>query len=216
MQPTWFGFRPSKSPQSLDLVELSDTAVVLKVIGSVNLQSGEYAWPNAVRCLPGPPAFCLFATTQVNGVGAAGNESFVYRVSTADASVVYKQPCPGVCNQMHVDYTSGTAYTFSFEGPGGTRAEVISVTAAGPVQVANITAAVAGGAVRPGQTTHCSATNHMYVGVDHGGGESRFWCYGLLTLVTFSYSVSLLAMQPARTRFLRLTLPRVLSTTWLL
>lgn len=70
---------------------------------------------------------------------------------------------------MHVDFSSGTAYTFSFEGPGGSRAEVVSVTAAGAVQVADITSAVAGGNVRPGQTTHCSATKHMYVGVDHGG-----------------------------------------------
>lgn len=38
-----------------------------------------------------------------------------------------------------------------------------------PPQVADITKEVAGGDVRPGQTTHCSATKHMYVGVDHGG-----------------------------------------------
>ena len=39
---------------------------------------------------------------------------------------------------MHVDFNSQTAYTFSFEGPGGSRAEVVSVSAAGSVQVCAI------------------------------------------------------------------------------
>lgn len=192
-QPTWFGFRPTAGkPGSVDLVELTDKAVVTNVVGSVVFgNSKEYAWPNAVRCLPGPPAFCLLATTIADAASSTGNTSFVYSVSSKDAKIIYRTECPGasgrsrlsghreltpspptragVCNQMHVDFSSGTAYTFSFEGPGGSRAEVVSVTAAGAVQVADITTAVAGGDVRPGQTTHCSATKHMYVGVDHGG-----------------------------------------------
>lgn len=171
--PTWYGFRPEENAlDSLEMIDIGDSGVVNRVIGKVPLGRGEVAWTDAVRCLPGPPAFCLLATGLESGPSpAAGNESFVYRISTADASIVWKAPCPGECAHMHVDYASGHAYTFSYEGPFGARAEIVEVLGNGqpPVQVANITAAVNGGTVRVGQTTHCSATNHMYVGVSHGG-----------------------------------------------
>ena len=170
-------FRPTPPPasentagNSLDMIELADDASILRTIGEVKLGPRELAWPDAVRCLPGPPGFCLFATS-APADATARNESFVYRVSTADASIITKTPCPGICAHMHVDYQSFNAYTFSFEGPGGARAEIVEVLRGGgaPVQVADISREVAGGAVAAGQTTHCSATNHMYVGVSHGG-----------------------------------------------
>ena len=85
--------------------------------------------------------------------------------------MVWRAVCPGTCAHIHVDYASTRAFTFSFEGAGGARAEVLEVPASGgaPLPVADVTAAVAGGDVRAGQTTHCSATNHMYIGVAHGG-----------------------------------------------
>ena len=99
-QPTWFGFRPTVgTPSSVDLVELTDKAVVTNVIGSVAFKAkNEYAWPNGVRCLPGPPAFCLLVTSIFDEASATGNESFVYRVSSTDASIVYRVPCTGVCD----------------------------------------------------------------------------------------------------------------------
>lgn len=94
LQPTWFGFRPTVgTPQSVDLVQLTDHAVVTNVIGAVALKDqGEYAWPNAVRCLTG---FCLFATSVQDDSSAVGNTSFVYRVSSVDASIEYRVACPG-------------------------------------------------------------------------------------------------------------------------
>ena len=41
----------------------------------------------------------------------------------------------GICFAMHVDHTSYTVYTMSYEGAGGSRAEIVSITEAGPVQV---------------------------------------------------------------------------------
>jgi hypothetical protein len=154
----------------VDLVELTDTAAIVRTNGKLALGPRELPWVDAVRCLPGPPAFCLLATS-APAASAAGNESFVYRVSSVDASLITKTPCPGLCAHMHVDFTALNAYTFSYEGPFGSRAEIVEVLNGGgaPVQVADITKAVAGGAVGPGQTTHCSATKHMYVGVSHGG-----------------------------------------------
>lgn len=96
-QPTWFGFRPTASrPGSVDLVELTDKAVVTNVIGSVVFGNrNEYAWPNAVRCLPGPPAFCLLATTVADEASSTGNTSYVYSVSSTDAKIIYRTECPG-------------------------------------------------------------------------------------------------------------------------
>jgi len=163
--PTWYGLRPSATKaQSLDLVDLTDAAVVRTTIGTVALGAGEYAWPDAVRCLPG---FCLFAVTAGTG-GAA--QSFVYKVSTADASIIYKSSAPGVCAHMHADFSTGHAYTLCIEDAAtGYRAVVTEVTGSKPVAVADITANVNRGSVAPGQTTHCSAFQSLYVGVDNGG-----------------------------------------------
>ena len=167
-QPTWFGTRPSPSaPNSVDLVDLTDGAVVRTTIGTVTLGAGEYAWPDAVRCLPG---FCLFATSIVARGPGAEDESFVYKVSTTDAKLIYKSAAPGICAHMHADFSTGHAYTLCIEEAAtGYRAVVTEVTGAAPVAVADVTNEVAHGRVAPGQTTHCSAFQSMYVGVDNGG-----------------------------------------------
>jgi hypothetical protein len=166
--PTWFGLRPSPSaPHSVDLVDLTDGAVVRTTIGTVALGAGEYAWPDAVRCLPG---FCLFATSIVAQGPGAEDESFVYKVSTTDATVIYKSGAPGICAHMHADFSTGHAYTLCIEEAAtGYRAVVTEVTGAKPIAVADITDQVNHGRVAPGQTTHCSAFQSMYVGVDNGG-----------------------------------------------
>lgn len=165
--PTWLGIRPStKAPSSLDLIDLADDATVNSVIGTIALGEDERAWPDALRCLPG---FCLFATSLVGGASAV-EESFVYKVNSANAAILYKVPVRGICAHMHVDFQSGHAYTLCIErGATGFRAEVVEVTGAAPISVADISTAVAGGRSAPGQTTHCSAFDSMYVGVDHGG-----------------------------------------------
>ena len=183
--PSWLGIRPSAStPGEVELIDLADAGTVNRVIGVLALGRGEVPWADAVRCLPGPPAFCLFATTATGPGPAAGNESYIYRIDAQTAALVWKAACPGTCAHMHVDYSSTRAYTFSYEGPRGVRAEVVEIPAAGgaPVQVADISAAVAGGLVQAGQTTHCSATNHMYIGVSHGGaGKDQVLAVNLAT-----------------------------------
>ena len=167
--PTWFGLRPSASaPNSVELLDLTDGAVVRTTIGTVALGAGEYAWPDAVRCLPG---FCLFATSLMARGPGAEDESFVYKVSTTDAKLIYKSPAPGICAHMHADYSTGHAYTLCIEDSATAyRAVVTEVTGAQPVAVADITSEVNKGRVAPGQTTHCSAFQSMYVGVNNGGG----------------------------------------------
>ena len=158
--PTWFGLRPS-GPSVVQLIDLTDGAGVNSVIGTIPLGAGEVTWPDAMRCLPG---FCLFTTTtSVSG----SPQSFIYRVGSADASLQYKAACPGVCAHMHVDYTSGHAYTLSNTGPTW---NVVECSGGAPVLVADVSAAVGGGSVAAGQTTHCSAFKSMYVGVNNGGG----------------------------------------------
>lgn len=170
--PSWLGLRPSPdAPGSVDLIDLADNAKINRVIGTLALGRDEVPFADAVRCLPGPPAFCLFATQDMGPTPSPGNESFIYRIDAETAALVWKAVCPGTCAHMHVDYSSTRAFTFSFEGPGGARAEVLDVPASGgpSQQLADVSKAVAGGNVLPGQTTHCSATNHMYIGVSHGG-----------------------------------------------
>lgn len=69
---------------------------------------------------------------------------------------------------MHADYSTGHAYSLCMNDAAGT-ATVIEVTGAAPVTVADVTGALRGGSVLPGQTTHCSATKHMYIGASLGG-----------------------------------------------
>ncbi len=127
------------------------------MIGPVRLGAGEYVWPDAFRCLPG---FCLFSASLAGA-------SFVYRIDSTTAAVLSKAAVPGVCAHMHVDFNSHNAFTLCVEASG--RAVVTEVSGVTPVAVADVTAALAGGAVAPGQTTHCSAFQSMYIGVDHGG-----------------------------------------------
>jgi hypothetical protein len=158
--PTWFGLRPSSST-TVELIDLTDGAGVNKVVGTIPLGAGEQTWPDAMRCLPG---FCLFTTTTtVSG----SPQSFIYRVGSADAKVQYKAACPGTCAHMHADYSTGHAYTLSNSGSAWS---VVECSGSAPVLVADVTAAVGGGAVAPGQTTHCSAFKSMYIGVNNGGG----------------------------------------------
>ena len=163
--PTWFGLTPARmSPtpgvSTLDLVDLTDAALVRSTIGHIDLGHGEFANWDALRCLPG---LCLFTTTTY---AAGAPSSFVYRVSTADASIAYKVAVPGVCAHMHADFTSGHAYTLCLTA---TSATVVEVTGTAPIQVADVTAAIGSGSVLAGQTTHCSAFKHLYIGVSHGG-----------------------------------------------
>ena len=63
--PSWLGFRPSAAtPGTVELLDLNDDATVNKVLGALALGKGEVPWADAVRCLPGPPAFCLLATQE--------------------------------------------------------------------------------------------------------------------------------------------------------
>lgn len=125
----------------MELVDLADNAVVNTVIGTVTLAAGEATWPDAVRCLPG---FCIFTAS----TAGASPSSAVYRVSTQDASVIYRVPVPGVCAHMHADYATGHAYTLC--SAGGATA-VVEVTGAKPITVADVTAAVGSGTILPGQ-----------------------------------------------------------------
>ena len=159
--PTWYALRPSQTASSsLDLIDITDGASVNSVIGTVALGAGELAWPDAVRCLPG---FCLLATTATSD---SGSQSFIYKINTANAATLYRVPVPGVCAHMHADFSTGHAYTLCIDGAS---AIVTEVTGSAPIDVVDISADVAGGRVAPGQTTHCSAFQSMYVGVDNGG-----------------------------------------------
>ena len=132
------------------------------IIGTVPLGPGETPWPDAVRCLPG---FCLFTTTTNAGTPAAS--SFIYRISSLDGSQQYKALCPGTCAHMHADFSTGHAYTLSNTG---STWRVIECSGTAPVTVADLTSSIGAGTVAPGQTSHCSAFKHMYIGVNNGGG----------------------------------------------
>lgn len=150
----------------MELVDLTDGAAVNRVVGTLQLTPGEYAWPDAVRCLPG---FCLIATT-VNASRPGLASSYITRVSTNDASVIAKVPAAGTCAHMHVDFSTGNAYTLCIvDASVGYQAIVTEVSGTTHRAVVDISTSVARGSVAAGQTTHCSATHSMYVGVDNGG-----------------------------------------------
>lgn len=162
---TWWGLRPNQaSASAVDVITLSDKGAVDSVVGTIKLGNGEVTWPDGFRCVRG---FCLFSTTQfVSGVAVG---SFVYNISNTDASVTSKIACPGLCADVHVDYSSGQVYTLS-RAIG--KAVLSEVTPAGVVSILDVTNAVGSGTVQPGQTTHCSEqgpSGHFFVGVNNGG-----------------------------------------------
>lgn len=161
-------------PTQYDIVELSDAAVITKRVAAVAVSANEVVHTDAMRCLFG---FCAFTTT-LHGAAGAPSTSYAYRINTTTAAVIAKTPLLGDCAHMHVDYNSGNLYTLCLENAAsGPFADVVEVSGAAPVVVAKIAAAIAGGAVLPGQTTHCSAYKSMYIAVSHGGA-------GMDTVVT--------------------------------
>ena len=158
--PMWLGLTPSTAAGSVNLIELTDAAVMKRTIGSVALTSTyQYVWQDALRCMPG---YCLFSAS------SAGS-STVYKVSSTNASTLFAVPLAGTCAHMHFDVTDRMAFTLCEES-GHWTVWSINATTGSTGMVGDITTRVDGGAILPGQTTHCSATHHMYVGVSHGGG----------------------------------------------
>ena len=158
--PLWLGLTPSTKSGSVNLIELTDDAVLKRTIGAVALSSPEqYVWQDALRCMPG---YCLFTSSSEGA-------TIAYKVASTNASVVFAVPLPGTCAHMHFDVTSRVAYTLCEES-GHWKVWSINATTGSTNVVGDVTASVAGGTILPGQTTHCSATHHIYVGVSHGGG----------------------------------------------
>jgi len=155
--PTWLGIRPSDT--GFDVVELSDSAAVLAVVGPLALAPGEAPLVDAMRCLPG---FCVLA------VSTPGGGSALYRISNTNATTQWRAACPGRCGNVHYDIPSSTVVALS-QAPG--HAAFVGFAAANGTARAlgDVTAALAGAAVGPGQTSHCSATRHVYVAVGAAG-----------------------------------------------
>ena len=148
---------------SIDLIELTDSAAIVRTVGSIPLASGESYWTDAFRCIK---SFCLFTTSTL----ARPQTSFLYNVSIANAAVHQKINCPGICRNLHVDFMSGNAYTLSINGTGVGTSVVTVIKGGLAIPVADITTAVGvGGWTNVGQTTHCSNVATMYVGVNRGG-----------------------------------------------
>jgi hypothetical protein len=158
--PTWFGVRASPSaPSAYELVVLDDGAAVASVVGQLALGAGETPFLDAMRCLPG---FCVLA------VAAPGGGSALYRVAAANATTQWRAPCAGRCANVHYDIPSECAIALS-QGAPGAPAAVIAFAAADGAALALGEVALSGAVVGPGQTSHCSATRHLYVGVARGG-----------------------------------------------
>jgi hypothetical protein len=163
---TWYGLiHTDPSPLLYSLVELTDKAVVSKTVASLRVGVDEDVHTDAMRCLNG---LCAFTTTSRQ---FANPVSFVYKVSTSNGSVVTKVKLgTGSCPHLHEDYTSGNLYTLCMDSSTGVQvAQVYEVSGASPSLVLDVSTYIKGGSVRPGQTTHCSRYNSMYVGVNNGG-----------------------------------------------
>lgn len=158
--PSWLGLRPSTTPFIFDLVLLNDSATILSVVGSFSL-GDEIPFVDTLRCLPG---FCVFSAQS-----PLASTSSIYKVSNVNATILFNSTCPGACAHMHYDIPSSSAVTLSFVQPSSW--SIISYSTVGVQKlIGDISTAVgSSGNVGPGQTTHCSATKHIYVGVNNGG-----------------------------------------------
>lgn len=163
---TWYGMTPNAKgdPTKVDIVTLQDSGTITSLIASVQLGPGEQTWPDAFRCIKG---FCLFSTTVL---ASRSSTSYVYNVSASNGALYGKNPCPGKCGDMHVDYSTGRAFVTSET----LRSVIVTEVSNGKsVPILDITQAVgATGTVQA--TTHCSAGGHLYVGVNNAGVTQDF------------------------------------------
>jgi len=107
--------------------------------------------------------------------------------------VNYKAPCPGLCEHMHVDHSTGHGYTVSMD-KGVT--QIIEVVGADNfIPVTDISSVIGAGTILPGQTTHCSAFKSMYIGFTSPAGTAAIVSVNL-TSGTVSGVTSLPAGQP--------------------
>jgi len=157
--PTWFAIRADPAePAAFELAVLDDTAAVVGVAGPLALAPGEAPLLDAMRCLPG---FCVLA------VSTAAGGSAIYRVSGANATTMWRAECAGHCGNVHYDIPSSTVVALS-QAPGKAAFVGFAASNGSASALGDVTAALAGARVGPGQTTHCSATRHVYVGVGAG------------------------------------------------
>ena len=157
---SWYGLVIEAAvPDYYNIVELSDASTISRVVAAVSVPAVEYVHVDAMRCLTG---FCAFTATNF-----ASGVSYAYTVNTATGNLQSKVLLQGTCAHMHVDYSSHHLYTLCTEAGGAT--QVWEVAGPTPSLVADISAQVGSGTILPGQTTHCSAFQSMYVGVDLGG-----------------------------------------------
>ena len=152
---TWYGLRVD-GPTGGSLVTLTDGGAVQSSLGSIALPTGGGFPVDAMRCLPG---YCVLAVLLPTG------NTLVHNVSTVDASpLTAPAACSGACTTMHVDHTSGDGLTVCTTGG---RTLAVRVTHGVCTTVLDVSTQVGSGT--PGPSSHCSVTNHIYLGVSHGG-----------------------------------------------
>lgn len=163
--PTWYGLTPSPKG-TVSLVTLADNAAIDSTVGTIALGRGEATWPDGFRCIR---SFCLFATTHYSPGSPLPTGSFVYNISSQDARVRSKTPCPGFCRDVHVDYRSGRVFTLSLTEGTTIVTEIVGGAA---VSVLDVTAQLGTSNVLVGGTTHCSEVGpggHYYIGTSNAG-----------------------------------------------
>jgi hypothetical protein len=157
--PTWYGLIQQAANAAYQLAILDDNAKIQSVVGTVAFSAGEHGHMDAFRSLSGYSF--VASSTQLDA------QSYIYNISNTDASIISKTPCPGLCHNVHVDHDSLEVFTVSISKT----IQVLGVENGQTFPVVDITSAVGSGTIRAGHTTHCSATKHVYVGVDNAGRQ---------------------------------------------
>jgi hypothetical protein len=151
---------------ALDLFYFSNTGVIGNAIGTAPVSAAEHPHNDALRCGVG---FCLFLTSD-----AADANSWLYNVSWSGAAITSRVALPGVlARNLHMYDVDFSAWTLALSATTNPRTAVVTRVLGGVATPwVDVSAAVGNGTVWPGGTTHCSATNTMYIAVDAPDGES--------------------------------------------
>ena len=151
----WIGMTPEPNqPQNVSIFQLSSVGTPQTHLATVLLEEpGEHVSVDSFRCKPAG-TFCLLSSTN-------GTDSWLYNITWASGKHI-RTALPGVViHNLHVDHTSGAAYTVALS-PGSAVVTQVLLGVVTPLVDASEYFNI-NDTVYPGGTTQCSDDDYIWL-----------------------------------------------------